>query len=143
MEETKKTASPSDTTPQPKTDAGFFGVPELAKSTATVEAGDRPDWYKQWLSGDALSRDFEVCAEGWPAVEIFIFCQFQWRQGFNGIDGLDYAAVMPVIALNHPRKSKQLETLNDINALELGAMTAIKELRKAAHDKAERAKNSK
>lgn len=145
MQKPKKVASPTGTKPRPKTDAEFFGVPERAKATVTADTGDRPDWYRQWLGGDALSRDFEVYAEAWPAVEIFIFCQFQWLQGFNGIEGLNYAAVMPVIALHHPRKSKQLEVLHDINALELGAMTAIHELRKAAHDKAEaeRAKNRK
>lgn len=52
---------------------------------------------------------------------------------------------MPIIALRHPRKSKQLEILDDINALEYGVMTAVHELRKEANDKAEaeRAKNSK
>jgi hypothetical protein len=146
MQKPKKAAPPSNTTPRPMTDAEFFGVPELAKATVTIDIGNRPDWYREWFKDkEAFSKDFPVYAEGWPAVEIFLFCQFQWRHGFNGIEGLDYTAVMPVIALHHPRKSKQLEILHDINALELGAMTAIYERRKEANDKAEaeRAKSRK
>lgn len=127
------------------TDAEFFGVPEIAKETVILKT-DRPEWYQEWLSdADAFSRDFPVYKEAWSAVEIFLFCQFQWRHGFNGIEGLDYAVVMPIIALHHPRKSKQREILNDINNLEFGVMTAIHELRKQAHDKAEaeRARNGK
>jgi len=143
MQEPKKPASPTAAAPLKKTDAEFFGVPDRKVSVAPREETARPDWYQEYLSGDAMSQDFPVYAESWPAVEIFLFCQFQWRQGFSGIEGLDYAAVMPVIALRYPRKSKQLEVLDDINALEFGVMTAIYELRKAAEDKAEaeRARN--
>ncbi len=56
------------------TAAEFFGVPELPVSVAPREETDRPDWYQEYLSGDALSKDFPIPAEYWPAVEIFLFC---------------------------------------------------------------------
>jgi hypothetical protein len=36
---------------------------------------------------------FEIEPEAWPAMEIFLACQTQWRMGLNGPIGLDYIAV--------------------------------------------------
>ena len=38
----------------------------------------------------------EVWAEHWPAVQLFGAMQTQWRHGFSGPTGLDYAA-LPVV----------------------------------------------
>ena len=37
--------------------------------------------------------------ENWPALQLFIRCQTQWRHGFNGPTGLDYGAVVAMANL--------------------------------------------
>lgn len=56
------------------------------------------------------------------ALSLFFFCQTQWTYHFGGVAGLDYAAVLAVIAL-HERK-QQLLLLEEIQALETGALKA-------------------
>lgn len=102
-----------------------------------------PDWYYQWLDGGRLKQDFVVWFDAWPAIEIFALIQTQWRHGFNGVTGLDYAAIIPVIALHYPYRPEQLEMLNDINAIESGAMFAFNEIRRIAEEKAEQERNKK
>lgn len=36
---------------------------------------------------------FEAEPEAWPAIEMFLRCQTQWRTGASGLIGLDYLAV--------------------------------------------------
>lgn len=36
---------------------------------------------------------FEVDPDAWPAVQLFLRCQTQWRSGPAGLIGLDYLAV--------------------------------------------------
>jgi len=43
--------------------------------------------------------DFEVWPENWPAVEMFLRCQTQWRVSMSGVCGFDYAAVQWVFKL--------------------------------------------
>jgi hypothetical protein len=136
MQEPKKPASPISTAPHKLTDFEIFGLPEPVAVDEDREE-DRPDWYNDWLSSCQLKEDFPVYAESWPAVEIFCFCQHQWRHGFNGITGLDYTAVMAVIAPRYPHLPDQVEMLDDIHWLEHGAMVAFNEIRKTAEDKAE------
>ena len=38
-------------------------------------------------------KDFEVWPDNWPAVEMFLRCQTQWRTTASGVCGLDYSAV--------------------------------------------------
>ena len=38
-------------------------------------------------------KDFEVWPDNWPAVEVFLRCQTQWRTTMAGVCGLDYSAV--------------------------------------------------
>ena len=38
-------------------------------------------------------EDFEVWPDNWPAVEMFLRCQTQWRTTASGVCGLDYSAV--------------------------------------------------
>ncbi len=125
------------------TDAEFFGAPERTVCVVTPEKADMPDWYYDWLGGDKLKHDFVVWYDAWEAVEIFCMFQFQWLHGFNGVTGLNYLPVMAFIELRHPRKARRLELLTQINALELGAMTAFAELRRIAEDKAEKERNKK
>jgi hypothetical protein len=43
--------------------------------------------------------DFEVLQENWPALDLFLRVQTQWRTGMNGPIGLDYGAVAWVLRL--------------------------------------------
>jgi hypothetical protein len=58
-----------------------------------------------------------VWPEAWPAVDLFLKVQTQWRGGASGIIGLDYTAVrwvMELYALNDHRT--MLEDLQVIEA---------------------------
>jgi hypothetical protein len=138
---------PSDTPTPPKekktlSDAEFFGVKALPKSVVN-DASDKPDWYQDWLSDRRLYQDFTVWYDAWPAVQLFFSLHTQWRHGFDGVTGLDYTAVLSVIALHVSRRTEQLELLTEIQALELGAMTAINEQRAKAKAEAEQKQKSK
>lgn len=52
----------------------------------------------EWLEPEE-PRHFEVWPENWPAVELFLRCQTQWRISSNGLAGLDYRAVLEVARL--------------------------------------------
>lgn len=44
--------------------------------------------------GEPVQPDhFEVDPQAWPAVQMFLRCQTQWRQGAAGPAGLDYVAL--------------------------------------------------
>jgi len=40
-----------------------------------------------------------VWPENWPAVELFLRCQTQWRISINGRAGLDYSALLAMGSL--------------------------------------------
>jgi hypothetical protein len=63
-------------------------------------------------------------------LDVFYLIQNQWREGFNGRTGLDYAAVIPVIGLFTKQTAEQRQTLEMINALESGCMMELAEWRK-------------
>ena len=37
--------------------------------------------------------------ENWPAVELFVRCQTQWRIGPNGLVGMDYGSLIEMASL--------------------------------------------
>lgn len=140
MQEPKR---PASSQPKPLTDAEFFGAPVRYVEQVVAEKPNMPDWYYDWLSPSKLKQDFVVWHDAWEAVEIFIRFQYQWLHGFNGITGLNYAPIVDFIDLRHTRRSKRLALRLDINALELGAMTAFNEIRRTAEEKAEKERANK
>ena len=69
------------------------------------------------------SVDCEVWEENWPAVEMFLRVQTQWRTTMNGIMGLDYGAVawlFKMYAVEDPRA-----LLEDLQIMEAAAMMVI------------------
>ena len=69
------------------------------------------------------SVDCEVWEENWPAVEMFLRVQTQWRTTMNGILGLDYGALawlFKMYAVEDPRS-----LLEDLQIMEAAAMAAI------------------
>jgi len=66
----------------------------------------------------AVERD-ENCAiwpEAWPAVDLFLKVQTQWRGGASGIIGLDYGAVRWVMHLYGSEDDREL--LEDLQVIE-------------------------
>lgn len=72
---------------------------------------------------EQASVDCEVWEENWPAVEMFLRVQTQWRTTMNGILGLDYGALawlFKMYAVEDPRS-----LLEDLQVMEAAAMVAI------------------
>lgn len=69
------------------------------------------------------SDDFEVWEENWPAVEMFMRAQTQWRVGMNGITGLDYGVLAWLLKLYEVEDQRSL--LEDLQVME-GAVLAVK-----------------
>lgn len=67
--------------------------------------------------------DFEVWEENWPAVEMFLRCQTQWRTTMSGILGLDYGAVAWLLKLYEVEDPRAL--LEDLQIMEAAAMMAL------------------
>lgn len=61
-------------------------------------------------------QTFEVWPENWPAVDLFLLCQTQWRMGPGGIAGLDYGAVLSVARLWGMKRLR--ETMADVQVIE-------------------------
>ncbi len=70
-------------------------------------------------------EEFIVLEENAPALDIFLFCQTQWRTSMSGLIGLDYTAVINVIATRHRKRKKQNQLLTDVHLIEQGALKAI------------------
>jgi hypothetical protein len=67
--------------------------------------------------------DFEVWEENWPAVEMFLRCQTQWRTTMSGVLGLDYGAVAWVLKLYEVEGQRSM--LEDLQVMEAAAMATI------------------
>lgn len=67
--------------------------------------------------------NFEVWEENWPAVEMFLRLQTQWRTTMNGVLGLDYAAAAWVFMMYEVKDQRAL--LEDLQVMEAAAMVTI------------------
>ena len=67
-------------------------------------------------------EDFEVWPENWPAVEMFLRCQTQWRTSMNGVVGIDYGALAWLFRLYEVEDPRSL--LEDLQVME-GAVMQI------------------
>lgn len=75
------------------------------------------------LPEQEASLDCEVWEENWPALEMFLRAQTQWRTTMNGVLGLDYGAVawlFKMYAVEDPRS-----LLEDLQVMEAAAMAVI------------------
>lgn len=68
-------------------------------------------------------EDFEVLEENWPAVEMFLRVQTQWRTTMNGLLGLDYGAVAWLLRLYEVEDPRAL--LEDLQVMEAAALLNI------------------
>ena len=51
------------------------------------------------LIGSQAPEHFEIWPENWPAVELFMRCQTQWRVSDGRRIGLDYGALLAIGSL--------------------------------------------
>lgn len=70
-----------------------------------------------------VDEDFGVWPENWPAIEMFLRVQTQWRTTMSGVIGLDYAAVRWLFKLYDVEDPRSL--LEDLQVMEVAAMTVI------------------
>jgi hypothetical protein len=68
-------------------------------------------------------KDFEVWEENWPAVEMFLRCQTQWRPTMGGVCGLDYTAVEWLFRLYEVEN--QPAVLEDLQVMEAAGLKIL------------------
>jgi hypothetical protein len=68
-------------------------------------------------------EDFEVLEENWPAVQMFLRLQTQWRTTMSGLLGLDYGAVAWLLRLYEVEDPRAL--LEDLQVMEAAALLSI------------------
>jgi hypothetical protein len=70
-----------------------------------------------------VSDDFEVWPQNWPAVEMFMRVQTQWRTAMNGVIGLDYTALAWLLTLYEVKDQRSL--LEDLQVMEAAALAIL------------------
>lgn len=83
-------------------DLKVFGATEAAKEIEEQDHG------------------FEVFAENWQAVTLFVMLSTQWRVGFSGRFGLDYSAIETVFRLYKTTNRKRV--FEDLRVMEKAAL---------------------
>lgn len=73
-------------------------------------------------------KDFEVWPDNWPAVEVFLRCQTQWRTTMAGVCGLDYSAVEWLFRLYEVED--QPTVLENLQVMEAAAVKILNKERK-------------
>ena len=73
------------------------------------------------------SEHYEVEPEAWPALQLFLTVQTQWRSGPSGLLGLDYNAVRWVMELQSV--AEPLAVLDDLQVIEARVVEIVNESR--------------
>lgn len=90
----------------------------------------------QTMASFGLSLDDfeEKVVEVWPenrlALEIFEAMGTQWRMGFNGPTGLDYAVIPMLLDQFDVSKKKRKQLFFDLRVMERAALAEIRESQK-------------
>lgn len=61
--------------------------------------------------------------DNWPALEMFLRLQTQWRSTMSGVIGLDYSAAQWLFKLYEVEDQRTM--LEDLQTMEVAAMQAI------------------
>ena len=72
--------------------------------------------------------DYEVLPEAWPAVDMFLRVQTQWRVSHGVLIGLDYSAVRWMFEIQ--RVEDQADLLSDLQIIEATVIEAMHRQRK-------------
>jgi hypothetical protein len=65
-----------------------------------------------------------VWDDNWPALEMFLRLQTQWRVGMNGLIGLDYGAAAWVLSL-YSAPDQHRELLEALQVMEAAVLSII------------------
>lgn len=71
------------------------------------------------LPEDIPPREFDLWPENWPAIQLYVQVQTQWRVGMNGPTGLDYNVVFHEL----DRRALDRDTYDDL----MGSVRVIEE----------------
>jgi hypothetical protein len=71
------------------------------------------------------AEHYEVEPDAWPALQLFLMVQTQWRSGPSGLLGLDYNAVRWVMELQGI--TEPLATLDDLQVIEARVVEIVNE----------------
>jgi len=82
---------------------------------------------ERYLADTREDRDFRVFPENWPALQLFLRVVTQWRYAADQPTGLDYTAVIAVMAVEEAPDRRDL--LDRVQVMELAA---LQEFRKKA-----------
>lgn len=97
------------------------GGPTREELEAVAAFGIRPE--------DYVREPVAVWPCCWDAVQLFEAMATQWRMGFSGPIGLDYAALPAVMRLTGVPAAHRREFFEDIQIMECGALEALAEKR--------------
>ena len=75
------------------------------------------------LPEQQADEDYEVMPDAWPAVQMFLRCQTQWRTTMNGLLGLDYGAVAWLLRLYEVEDQRSM--LEDLQVMEAAVMAVL------------------
>ncbi len=76
---------------------------------------------------DYAAETVDVWPENWEAVQVFEALLSQWRMGFNGPIGLDYAAIPVVLRLRGVARKVWRQIFDDIRIMERAALDSMRE----------------
>ncbi len=74
----------------------------------------------------AASAEDAIWPDNWLPVEVFAAMTTQWRHGFNGPTGLDYAALSPVMQFAGVALNDQADVFESVRVMELEALERMR-----------------
>jgi hypothetical protein len=79
---------------------------------------------------DQPAADYGVWEENWPAVELFLRCQTQWRARPGGLIGLDYGVLLALATMYLPASTEAQTVLEEVQIMERRALELFNEAAK-------------
>lgn len=76
---------------------------------------------------DYAESEVDVWPDCWLSVQLFGLLGTQWRVGFSGAYGLDYAAVAAVMDMQGVEEKARPALLDDIRIMEAEALAMMRE----------------
>lgn len=80
---------------------------------------------------EASGPPVEVWPDNSDALNVFVAMATQWRSGFGGATGLDYACLPAVFDLLSITKKTRADVFNDLRVMEDAALECMREQEKS------------
>lgn len=102
---------------------------------APAASGDEAFWQAlgvppELRDGIAAQTVVPIWPDNLPALDLFVALQTQWRTGFNGPTGLDYAAVAATLDLQGVAPADRCKLFADLRVMEAEALKVFKDGRR-------------